>query len=61
MPVYEYECPKCQARFEMKRRMADNDAEINCPGCGQPSPERVFSVFGTPYTFGSGAPAPPGG
>jgi len=34
MPIYEYECPKCGGRFELRRGLADNDSEIRCPKCG---------------------------
>ena len=32
MPIYEYECEKCHARFEMKRSFGE-DGSANCPHC----------------------------
>ncbi|MDD5510006.1 MAG: zinc ribbon domain-containing protein [Dehalococcoidales bacterium] len=47
MPVYEYECTGCGARFELRRSIADSDSEVKCPRCGKERPRRVFSTFGT--------------
>lgn len=33
MPIYEYECDTCQARFERKQRFTD-DPVRECPECG---------------------------
>jgi putative FmdB family regulatory protein len=32
MPIYEYECSKCNCRFEKKQRFND-EAVANCPKC----------------------------
>ncbi len=32
MPVYEYECPACEAVFEVQQRMTD-DPLSKCPEC----------------------------
>jgi putative FmdB family regulatory protein len=45
MPLYEYECPKCGRKFELRRGMQDNDADIECPACGAKSPRRLLSRF----------------
>ncbi|MDP2917521.1 MAG: zinc ribbon domain-containing protein [Dehalococcoidia bacterium] len=60
MPIYEYECAKCGERFELRRSLADKDSEIQCPGCGEKNPERVFSLFCTvgSSTGGSSGCAP---
>ncbi|MDY6893618.1 MAG: zinc ribbon domain-containing protein [Chloroflexota bacterium] len=47
MPIYEYECPKCGNRFELRRSMSDSDDEVKCPSCMAGKPQRVFSLFGT--------------
>jgi putative FmdB family regulatory protein len=31
MPMYEYRCQKCSKRFEVLRRMADADRDLECP------------------------------
>lgn len=61
MPIYEYRCRKCGARFELRRNMADSDSEIKCPECGKECPERVISLFGTASSSTGCAPAVPGG
>ncbi|HTP64570.1 MAG TPA: zinc ribbon domain-containing protein [Geobacteraceae bacterium] len=33
MPVYEYECNSCNARFEVQQKMSD-PPEKECPKCG---------------------------
>lgn len=35
MPVYEYECPKCEKVHEVQQRMID-DPISSCPECGGP-------------------------
>ncbi len=35
MPLYEYECTKCQHRFERIQRFSDPPAS-ECPACGGP-------------------------
>jgi putative FmdB family regulatory protein len=45
MPIYEYACRDCGARFEILiRRPADTDS-LACPKCGASSPERQLSTF----------------
>ncbi len=29
MPIYEYECPACGGKFELRRSIADSDEEVN--------------------------------
>ncbi len=41
MPTYEYECTKCLARFEVKKRFSDNGPDL-CPTCGREA-RRLFS------------------
>lgn len=45
MPIYEYECAKCGARFERLIRNARRDVPGDCPKCGAPRPVRVLSAF----------------
>ena len=45
MPIYEYVCRKCGFRFEQFRHFYDSDAELECPVCGEKSPEKQFSIF----------------
>ena len=45
MPVYEYTCPDCAAKFDALRSMSQADAPIACPKCGQKNARRGLSVF----------------
>lgn len=43
MPLYEYECPQCQTRFEAILHAAEKE-EPECPDCGEPA-RRLLSGF----------------
>lgn len=59
MPVYEYLCRACDARFEARRAMSEANAPIDCPD-GHADTTRLLSVFAT--VGSSAAPtAPPAG
>jgi putative FmdB family regulatory protein len=43
MPIYEYVCSRCNARFEkLVRRFGD---EVSCPSCESAAVDRQLSVF----------------
>ncbi len=44
MPLYEYECPDCRARFEKLVRSSSAANDVVCPTCGRPA-RRLMSVF----------------
>jgi putative FmdB family regulatory protein len=44
MPVYEYVCQDCEARFEARRPMSDAGSPMACPD-GHVATTRVLSVF----------------
>ena len=46
MPIYEYACPICKARFERLRSMQDSDT-VPCPDCGTQA-RRALSLFAVP-------------
>jgi putative FmdB family regulatory protein len=52
MPLYEYECEKCGARFEAITRITEKD-ETECPECGAPA-ERQVSSFALGGSVSSG-------
>jgi putative FmdB family regulatory protein len=64
MPIYEYACPGCGARFEkLVRRFGE---AVSCPTCARADVEKQLSVFAvgsaTPAFAGCGAgPCSPGG
>jgi putative FmdB family regulatory protein len=41
MPIYEYECKKCQCRFDLKQSYSA-DGKTRCASCGGEA-RRVFS------------------
>lgn len=43
MPIYEYECVKCNARFEYLVR--GSPEEVICPKCGKKELRRLVSAF----------------
>lgn len=45
MPLYEYECRTCEARFDQLTSMSEADA-IACPRCGAAEARRLISVIG---------------
>jgi putative FmdB family regulatory protein len=45
MPIFEYACDDCGAKFEqLVRRSAEADA-VRCPGCGQDHLTTQYSTF----------------
>jgi putative FmdB family regulatory protein len=55
MPIYEYRCPSCGFKFELLRRISDDDSEIRCPQCQAAKVEREFSTFCSAGGTASGA------
>lgn len=41
MPIYDYECINCSARFEL-RRSFDDESETHCPKCNEEA-RRLFT------------------
>ncbi|MCD6358633.1 MAG: zinc ribbon domain-containing protein [Dehalococcoidia bacterium] len=41
MAVYEYICPKCEKRFEVRRPISRADEATMCPNCGTKSEKAV--------------------
>ncbi len=58
MPLYEYECQKCNHKFESIRNIADSKSILRCPRCGRETAYKVLSVFNTAR---GGSSAPKGG
>lgn len=46
MPLYEYKCSHCGEQFDKLVRMADADAQVECPKCGSIETRRKVSAFG---------------
>jgi putative FmdB family regulatory protein len=62
MPLYEYYCPRCAAKFELLRPMNRSDEPATCPE-GHRGGARTLSVFASVSRDASGVhdPAPSGG
>ena len=45
MPIYEYQCTKCEYRFELMQRMSDAPPS-KCPECGNPEVKKLISRVG---------------
>ena len=45
MPLYEYKCQDCEARFDALRAMSQADTPIACPKCGSENTGRMISLF----------------
>ena len=47
MPLYDFRCRACEARFEAR---AASDLLPRCPECGAEDTERLLSPFAGPFT-----------
>lgn len=58
MPVYEYACRQCGARFERLVRLSESDRVPECPECGGRTVGKLFSTFAA-FSNGSDGAARP--
>jgi len=52
LPIYEYECPACHEKYELRRSLIDNDSDVSCPKCGVKNQRRLFSLVAKSNTGG---------
>lgn len=52
MPIYEYQCGKCNHKFDALQKVGEDGAELKCPRCGAGRPRKVFSVFSSSDSSG---------
>ncbi len=45
MPIYEYSCGSCEAKFEKLVRSMSGEEKVECPACGSKQTARALSVF----------------
>ena len=45
MPIYEYLCQDCGAKFEKLVRRAADASETACPSCGKKHLQQEYSTF----------------
>jgi putative FmdB family regulatory protein len=57
MPIYEYKCDTCEAKFEKLIRRETDELELSCPSCGERHLSQQYSTF-APHAGGAAAPAP---
>jgi len=55
MPIYEYVCPECGAKFEELRPLSQSDKTANCLKCHKPA-RRKMSTFACFTTTKGGIP-----
>jgi len=53
MPLYEYECEKCEHTFE---KLVSNSDAIECPQCASQQLRRLLSVPAKPRTNSASLP-----
>jgi len=46
MPIYEYRCRKCGAKFEKFVRSLSAQNTVQCPRCGSEEVEKAISLLG---------------
>ena len=56
MPLYEFQCVRCQRRFEELLRNAEELRGLKCPECGSESVQRQISAA----SIGTATSASPG-
>jgi len=47
MPIYEYVCQECGAKYEILVRSGSKEVQLRCPRCGSTRAEKAISLFGT--------------
>ena len=47
MPIYEFQCDKCDHPFEELLLGASKTDEVNCPNCKSHQVHKRISLFGT--------------
>jgi len=47
MPLYEYQCRRCDVRTEVFQRRLDAPREAICEACGSSDLERAYAPFAT--------------
>ena len=45
MPLYEYQCKKCEKRFETLLSFKESGDPVKCPHCGSQETDRLLSTF----------------
>jgi putative FmdB family regulatory protein len=54
MPIYEYHCKQCGAKFDKLVKLSTKPFEIECPKCGARKAEKAVSRLGLTSNSSSG-------
>ncbi|MFA5055513.1 MAG: zinc ribbon domain-containing protein [Dehalococcoidia bacterium] len=57
MPIYEYKCSKCDAKFERRCSFSDSDKKVSCPECKSPASKQL-SAFAALSKGADGSSSP---
>jgi putative FmdB family regulatory protein len=55
MPLYEYTCRDCGAKFEVLQRMGADSTGVACPKCGGQQIAKQLSTFASTIAGGGSA------
>jgi putative regulatory protein, FmdB family len=58
MPLYEYECSKCQHKFSEIIFEKEEEEKLRCPKCKSKKWERLFSSFAVVSDLSTNMPKP---
>ena len=58
MPLYEYQCMKCDKKFEALVSFRNADNSMKCPDCGSEETSRLLSTFAAGKSSNSSASCP---
>jgi putative FmdB family regulatory protein len=57
MPIYEFTCGKCSAKFDQLVKSMSSTDPIKCPQCGSEKTSRALSVFAVSANSGKSSQA----
>ena len=60
MPIYEYNCKKCESKFEKLVKNAAAAEGVMCPECGSKDTAKALSVFAAVSSAGVKSSTPKG-
>ena len=62
MPIFDYACAACGAKYDVFHKGKEIEADIVCPKCGSPKYAKLMSVPAAPKmagpSFGDAVPSP---
>ncbi|MBT8380139.1 MAG: zinc ribbon domain-containing protein [Ignavibacteria bacterium] len=53
MPLFEYKCSDCNAKFEVLHKSTIKEKEVTCPSCNSVKIKKLFSSFSASVSSGS--------